>query len=295
VAGAAGATNGAASIARLNAPISVAASRDGSTIYLTDASHTVRRLAADGSVTLIAGGTNTAAFADGAATEARFNTPSGLALETSGALWVSDTLNQVMRRISCRPRVHCRRLARHERVRDRGWQGHRRSIPQPLGISLAPDGALWVADASNHRIRRMTSDATVTTLAGTSNWGSNDGNGSNAWFDTPNAVVVDSLGEGHVADTNNNLVRVVTVNGDVTAIAGSDVAAASTDGAGRNARFNAPRGIAIDASGVIYIADSGNHTIRRFGPAGGVAFTQTPRLSPPRQLPAPSHPAGLPR
>ena len=104
---------------------------------------------ADGSVTLIAGATNTAAFADGAATEARFNTPSGLALETSGALWVSDTLNQVMRRISPAGLVSTVAglpgTSGYVTVDGKGTDARFRS---PLGISLAPDGALWVADAS---------------------------------------------------------------------------------------------------------------------------------------------------
>ncbi len=276
LAGTSGSANGPAQTARFNLPNSVAVARDGA-LFVTDASHTVRRIAPDGTVSLFAGGTNSAGFADGPATAARFNSPAGLALDASGNLWVSDSLNQVMRRISPAGIVSTvaglPRTSGYVTVDGTGQEARFRS---PLGISLAPDDALWVADASNHRVRRVTAAGVTTTLAGTSNWGSNDGNGSGAWFDTPNAVTVDLTGEGYVADTNNNLVRLVTPAGDVTAIAGSDVAAASTDGAGRAARFSGPKGIAITDDGTIYVADSGNHTIRRFGSAGGVSFTMAP-------------------
>ena len=137
----------------------------------------------------------------------------------------------------------------------------------PYGVAVAFDGAVYVADAGNNRIRRVTPTGTVTTLAG-SIAGNNDGTGGAARFNNPRGVAVAPDGTIYVADTGNSRIRKVTPTGTVTTIAGSTSGFA--DGTGAAAQFNAPRGIAVTSDGRIYVADTGNQRIRRVTPTGTV-------------------------
>jgi len=117
-----------------------------------------------------------------------------------------------------------------------------------------------VADDINHRIRKITPTGTVTTIAGSTS-GADDGVGINAKFHNPTGVTLDAAGNIYVADAGNNRIRMITPTGTVTTIAGSTVGV--TEGTGTAAKFNKPVGIAIDASGNIYVADDENERIRK--------------------------------
>lgn len=141
----------------------------------------------------------------------------------------------------------------------------------PIGIAYdAADKALYICDYDNFEIRRMTPDGTVTTIAGSTREGRQDGTGPDAQFSHPGGIAFDSQdGALYVADRTNNEVRRVTTAGVVTTVAGSR--AGFADGAGPNARFDSPWGIAFDgADGDLYVADSGNARIRRVTTQGGV-------------------------
>src|SRR5436309_1234875 len=112
-------------------------------------------------------------------------------------------------------------------------------------------------------------DYVFTTVAGTpGGFGSSDGPGNSAQFSEPRSVAVDSNGNLFVADTYNHTIRKITAGGIVTTLAGSANSAGSTDGTGSNARFNFPRGIATDSLGNVFVADTGNHTIRKITASG---------------------------
>jgi kumamolisin len=145
----------------------------------------------------------------------------------------------------------------------------------PSGIALDSSGNLYVADYSNNTIRVVTPAGVVTTpygLAGVP--GSTNSTGTSARFRTPNAIAVDGSGNFYVADSGNDTIRKITVStGAVSLIAGSARHPGSQDapsGPGTSARFNNPAGIALDSSGNIYVADTGNNTIRKITPAGAV-------------------------
>ena len=111
----------------------------------------------------------------------------------------------------------------------------------------------------------------ITTLAGRAgSAGSADGTGSAARFYYPRGVAVDSAGNVYVADTGNHTIRKVTPAGVVTTLAGLAGSSGSADGTGSAARFNYPPGVAVDSAGNVYVADTGNHTIRKVTPAGVV-------------------------
>jgi RHS repeat-associated protein len=149
---------------------------------------------------------------------------------------------------------------------------------QLAGIAVGADDSIYVADAGNHRIRvaRSQTDAsgnvvlTVSTLAGDGTAGFADGAGTATRFNNPQGVAVDAAGVVYVADTGNNRVRRIATDGSVTTLAG-DGAIGFTNGAGAQARFNAPRGVAVDNAGNVYVADTGNSAVRSISPAGLVA------------------------
>ena len=134
----------------------------------------------------------------------------------------------------------------------------------PFGVATDVAGNVYVADQSNHTIRKITPAGVVTTLAGSAgNDGSADGTGSAARFNAPTGVATDTDGNVYVADAFNNIIRKITPAGVVTTLAGSADNVGSADGTGSAARFNNPFGVATDIDGNVYVADQSNHTIRK--------------------------------
>ena len=132
----------------------------------------------------------------------------------------------------------------------------------PAGVAADYEGNVYVADKTNNRIRKIESNGTTTTFAGSGTAGAANGTGAAAQFNSPTDVAIGPLGNIYVADTGNNRVRKITPDGVVTTFAGSGVAG-STNGTGTAASFNAPTSIAIDASGSLYVADTSNNRIRK--------------------------------
>src|SRR5438309_510909 len=143
--------------------------------------------------------------------------------------------------------------------------GNAASFNGPFGVSVGSAGNVYVADTSNSTIRKITPAGVVSTLAGTAGGrGSDDGTGSVARFNFPAGVTVDSSGNVYVADSSNNTIRKITPAGVVTTLAGLAPPGArdSADGVGSAARFNDPIGVTVDSAGKVYVADTGNNTIR---------------------------------
>ncbi|MBO2010325.1 NHL repeat-containing protein [Hymenobacter negativus] len=142
----------------------------------------------------------------------------------------------------------------------------------PIGVAVDASGTAYVADQSNHVIRRITAAGVVSTLAGTAlSVGSADGAGAAARFKYPYGVAVDAAGMVYVSDQYNHTIRKITPAGVVSTFAGQPGQLGSTDGSGPAARFRNPAGLAFDAAGNLYVADQGNHTIRKITPAGVVS------------------------
>ncbi|MBD2723917.1 NHL repeat-containing protein [Hymenobacter armeniacus] len=140
----------------------------------------------------------------------------------------------------------------------------------PTGVAVDANGTVYVADQANNCIRKVTAAGVTTTLAGSTTAGSADGTGPAAGFNLPTGIAVDLTGALYVADKGNNRIRKITPAGVVTTLAGSGTAGAA-DGVGAAASFNAPAGVAVDALGTVYVADQGNHRIRRITAAGVVS------------------------
>jgi sugar lactone lactonase YvrE len=138
------------------------------------------------------------------------------------------------------------------------------------GLAIDAVGDVYVADAN--KVRKITPAGLTTTLAGSDNYGAVDGVGANARFDSLWAVAVDKSGNVFAADSRNSAIRRITADGVVTTVAGTlSKTQGSVDGPAAAARFAQPEGIAIDSGGAMYVADSGNYTIRKIAPTGTVS------------------------
>ena len=151
----------------------------------------------------------------------------------------------------------------------------------PIGVAVDAAGTVYLADQSNHTIRKITAAGEVTTLAGAAlSPGSADGIGATARFKYPYGVAVDGAGIVYVTDQYNHTIRKIAPGGVVTTLAGQPGSQGHTDGVGSMARFQSPAGIAVDAAGNLYVADQGNHTIRKITAAGVVTTLAGRALSP---------------
>lgn len=148
----------------------------------------------------------------------------------------------------------------------------------PTGLAMDATGNVYIADNQNHAIRKLSTNGIVSTFAGKLGIaGGADGTGTNASFNNPSGIAIAPNGTLYVTDTGNNTIRSITTNAVVTTLAGLAGQIGTTNATGSLARFSSPLGIAINPSGVIYVADSGNHTIRKVTSAGVVtAFAGSP-------------------
>jgi hypothetical protein len=246
-------------------------------LYVSDSTLlVVQKITSASAISTLAGSSSansassTAGSTDGIGSAARFNQPTGLSASPAGVLGLSDTANATIRVIQ--PDGTVTTLAGSPTVRGNvDGTGSAATFSSPIGVARDAAGTLYVADSTNHTIRKVTSAGVVTTFAGTAgSAGSADGLGTAASFNFPTGIALDASGNVYVSDTTNNLVRKITPAGAVTTLAGVAGIVGSSDGIGGNALFNAPGGLAVDASGNIYLADTGNSTIRKITPANVV-------------------------
>jgi len=157
-----------------------------------------------------------------------------------------------------------------------GTGGHRDGtgtaarFKDPSGVAVDSGGNIYVADSTNHRIRKITSAGVVSTLAGSGTGFFANGIGTSAQFNYPRGMAVDSGGNIYVADSHNHRIRKITAAGDVDTLAGSG-AEGFANGIGTSAQFHRPHGVAVDSVGNVYVADSSNHRIRKITVAGVVS------------------------
>src|SRR5207249_1034730 len=146
-------------------------------------------------------------------------------------------------------------------------------ISYPWGVAIDGQGNLFIADAGNGRIRKLSTDGTITTVAGngTRGYGGDGGPATSASFNIPKAVVVDSQGNLFIVDTDNNRIRKVSANGTITTVAGNGTQAYGGDGGpATSASLDYPEGIALDGLGDLFIADTANHRVRKIGADGTI-------------------------
>ena len=207
---------------------------------------------------------------DGMGSMARFNLAAGLVADTAGNLYIADTYNHTIRKMTPAGVVttfagHCCYTGSTD------GPAATAKFDFPIGVALDNTGNLYVADSVNHTIRKVTPTGMVSTLAGLAGRaGYADGVGTNAQFNDPRSVAVDATGNVYVAEEGNDDIRMITPDGTVTTFAGSAGNPGSADGTGTDAQFSNPRGVAVDTAGNVFVADWGNHTVRKITTDGTV-------------------------
>src|SRR5437667_340912 len=209
--------------------------------------------------------------ADVAGNAAQFNLPTGVTVDGAGNVYVSDTFNHVIRKVAPTGEVTTLAgLAGSTGSANGTGSGARFYFPNDVAVDIADN--VYVADESNQTIRKVTPAGEVTTLAGLAGSpGSANGTGSNARFNYPAGVAVDSAGNFYMADNDNHTIRMVSpvgTNWVVTTLAGLARHPGSADGTGDAARFFGPFDVAVDRAGNLYVADGDNNMIRKVTPVG---------------------------
>ena len=226
-------------------------------------------LLAQDSVTTLAGQPLVNGASNGPVATALFNDPAALVVDTAGNLFVADSQNHVIRKISTNGNVSTFAGQAGTSGSSDGTGAAR--FDTPTGIALAPNGDLYVSDTGNHTIRRVTSAGAVTTFAGMGGQsGFTDAAGTAARFHSPLGLAVAADRTIFVADSGNHLVRAIAPDRTVRTLAGRAETWGTADGAGGNARFNGPVGVAIGSDDDIFVSDSNNHVMRRITRAGSV-------------------------
>ena len=265
-----GAVDGAANVARFGAPAGVAADGAGN-IYVADTvNDTIRKILPDGTVTTLAGLAGVQGTNDGLGAAARFKDPYGVAVDSNGNVFVADTGNQTIRKISPVGEVTTFAGAPGTRGSVNGT-GTAARFYNPYGIIIDASNNLYVADTFNFTIRKITPAAAVTTIAGSAGVaGHADKTGTSATFYRPASLTMDASGNIYVADTGNDIIRKIAPGGAVTTLAGMPDTNGVADGTNGTAQFYNPYGITVGSDGNIYVADTLNDTIRQITPSGVV-------------------------
>ena len=266
VAGYAG-DGGSAIAARLNHPQSVASSIDG--VYIADSGNNrLRKVDRSGVITTVVGSGAAAFSGDGGpATAATVNFPMGVAFSTTGQLLIADSGNQRVRSVGADGVIST--------VVGNGTRGHSgdggpatgAELNEPIGVAVAPDGSVIVADSLNHVVRRVTTSGIIQPVAGTPGVAGDSGDGgaaTSAHLEFPTGVAVDKQGVIYVADNGNDRVRKVGLDGRITTVAGVGVAGFSGDGGpAPKAALNGPTSIAVGSDGTVFVTDSKNNRVRQ--------------------------------
>ena len=287
-----GSTDGTGAAARFNDPHGVAIDPSGNVVVADTGSSTLRKVTPAGVVTTFAGTPLGFGSDDGTQATAQFRSPSSVAYDPSGNLFVADTNNRTIRKIA--PDGTVSTYAGMTGVQGTvDGTGIHAGFSDPQGIATDAAGNVYVADPLVHVIRKITTDRVVTTLAGQVGVsGAADGAGTSATFSGPESIAVDASGNLLVADGENHAIRKVAPDGTVSTLAGNATAPGSNDGTGAAAGFGMPLALTVDPRGNAYVLDVLTSTLRKVTPAGvvttlagvpgavGVRLGTDPRLAP---------------
>ena len=251
--------------ARFNDPWGMMINAAGN-IYVADGgNHRIRMVTPAGAVSTFAG-TGTSGLVNSTVAYAQFDYPAAVAQDAAGNIYVTDNNNYCIRKITTLGWVST--LAGSGTRGDADGAGTAAQFSNLIGVCVDATGNVYVADVGNHRIRKVTPEGMVSTFAGSGSSGFADGTGTAAQFSIPYGVAIDAAGNIYVADANNCKIRKITPDRVVSTLAGGDPGFA--DGTGSAAQFYLPTGVAVSATGDVYVADCFSHSIRMVTPEGVV-------------------------
>jgi sugar lactone lactonase YvrE len=258
---------GAATNAELDDPHGVAVDVTGNLFIADSRNNRIRKVGTNGTINTVAGnGTNGYSGDGGAATNAELDFPSGVAVDTTGNLFIVDTEAGRIRKLGTNGIIATVAGGGTNYPGD-GGAATNAELTDPCGVAVDATGNLFIADYS---IRKVGTNGIITTVAGGgSHYPGDGGAATNAELGVPYGVAMDAAGNLFIADTGNNRIRKVGPDGIITTVAGNGTKSYSGDGgAATNAELNYPGGVAVDATGNLFIADYGNNRIREVGTNG---------------------------
>lgn len=265
---------GLATAAKLNHPVAVAVDAAGN-VYIADENNScIRKIAPDSIITTIAGNDTAGYSGDGGmATAAEINYPEGLAVDGSGNVYIADYNNDRIRKVTSAGIITTIAGTGAIGYTGDGGAATAAELNGPTGIAVDAAGNIYIADENNHRVRKISSAGIISTIAGTGVAGfSGDGGAATAaklWF--PNEITTDAAGNVYIADNYNSRVREINSTGVISTITGNGTFAYGGDkGIATAAKIYGSSGLALDASGNVYIADWGNSRIRRINTADSI-------------------------
>jgi uncharacterized protein (TIGR03437 family) len=267
-----------AASAQLASPFAVAVDKSGNVFIADQFNNRIRKVDRSGTISTVAGdGTSGYKGDASAATSAQLSNPEGVAVDSSGNLYIADTSNSVVRKVSTSGTIS---TIAGNFTTGAGFSGDGAAATaallfHPSGIVVDAKGNVYIADTSNNIVRIVTTDGKIATYAG--NFGAgigftgDGGPATSARLNNPEGLALDSAGNLYIADGNNNRIRVVNAaSGVISTVAGSSLLGsfAGDGGLATKARLNTPKGIAVDSVGNLFIADTYNARIRMVSPAG---------------------------
>jgi len=259
--------SGSGLASQLYAPETVTLDSAGN-LYIADkGNHRIRKVTRSGLISTVAGSGQLGSSGDGGlAINAAMNQPNGVAVDSAGNLYIADTNNHRIRKVTVAGLMTTIAGTGIDGYSGDGSAATQAQLDTPVGIILDGAGNLLIADAGNHRVRKLNlSSGLITTIAGNGyGSGGDGGQATQAQLNFPTSVALDSAGNLYISDTSNHQVRKVSPAGIITRFAGTGTAGFSGDGgAATSAQFTAPGGLTADAAGIIYITDQGNHRVRK--------------------------------
>ena len=274
---------GPAASASLFGPTGVAVDASGNLFIADSVKNRIRKVSASGIITTVAGnGAGFFAGDGGPATSASLGGPAGVAVDTSGNLFIADQSNNLIRRVSASGIITT--VAGNVAFANRGSLGGFSGDGGPAtsaqvaapGVAVDASGNLFIADTNNNRIRKVWASGIITTVAGNGAQGfaGDGGPATSASLYNPNGVAVDASGNLFIADELNQRIRKVSAGGIITTVAGSGVIGiiaggfSGDGGAATSALLTRPAGVVVDTSGNLFIADSLNNRIRKVSASG---------------------------
>ncbi len=264
--------SGSGRASQLYTPETVALDGAGN-LYIADkGNHRIRKVTRSGLISTVAGSGQLGSSGDGGlATQAALNQPNGVAVDNAGNLYISDTNNHRIRKGTAAGIITTIAGTGGSGFSGDDGAATQAQLNTPVGIMLDGSGNLLIADAGNHRIRKLTlSTGIITTIAGSGyGFGGDGGQATQAQLNFPTSVAKDQNGNLYISDTSNHQVRKVTTAGIISRFAGTGFSGFSGDGGQANlAQFSAPGGLAVDAAGNLYVTDQNNNRVRKIAPNG---------------------------
>jgi sugar lactone lactonase YvrE len=258
--------------AELYDPADVAVDSQGN-VYIADSINArVRKVSTNGIIATVAGNGTTGYAGDGGpATNAELNSPSGVAVDSQGNVYIADEANQRIRKVGTNGIIATLAGNSFNGYSGDGGQAANAELNSPSGVAVDSQGNAYIADAGNSCIREVATNGIITTMAGngTNGYAGDGGSATNAELNGPAGVALDSNGNVYIADANNACVREVRKNGIITTVAGNGMTGYSgDDDVATNAELSFPEGVVVDGYGNLYIADADNSVIREVGQNG---------------------------